>query len=598
MKSFFKFTFASIVGVIIGGFILLFLGIMIIAGIASSSDKAVDIKDKSILEIKLNKQLADRSSDNPFDDLDLPGMNNKSTVGLTTIIKSIEKAKTDDKIKGIYLNIGEISGSFGGIASIEEIRNKLKEFKESGKFILSYNNYGYSQKTYYLNSVADSIYLNPEAGLFIVGMGGEMTFYRKFLQKIGVEAQVIRVGKYKSATEQFFRDDMSAESRTQTMAYIGDIWNQILTGISEERGISVKKLNELVDNFAIRKASDAKDNNLIDGVIYQDEMNAKLRKLTDIKEGKKLRLVSISDYSKSPDADKKYSKNKIAVVYASGAIGMEQSETAIGPELANSIRKARRDSSIKAIVLRVNSPGGSALVSDIIWREVELASQVKPVIASMGDVAASGGYYISCAADTIVADKNTITGSIGIYGLFFSGEELIKNKLGLTTDSFGTNKHSAFGGGNPLMVLPISSRKFTPTEKEIIQGIINNGYDTFLTRVADGRKRSKEEIHEIAQGRVWSATDAKENGLVDVLGGLETAIEIAKEKAGLEEYRLVSLPKQKDPIEELVKGLTGEVKIKILKNELGDTYKFYDQAQNLINLGGIQARIPYQIELN
>lgn len=598
MKSFFKFTFASIVGVIIGGFILLFLGIMIIAGIASSSDKAVDIKDKSILEIKLNKQLADRSSDNPFDDLDLPGMNNKSTVGLTTILKSIEKAKTDDKIKGIYLNIGEISGSFGGIASIEEIRNKLKEFKESGKFILSYNNYGYSQKTYYLNSVADSIYLNPEAGLFIVGMGGEMTFYRKFLQKIGVEAQVIRVGKYKSATEQFFRDDMSAESRTQTMAYIGDIWNQILTGISEERGISVKKLNELVDNFAIRKASDAKDNNLIDGVIYQDEMNAKLRKLTDIKEGKKLRLVSISDYSKSPDADKKYSKNKIAVVYASGAIGMEQSETAIGPELANSIRKARRDSSIKAIVLRVNSPGGSALVSDIIWREVELASQVKPVIASMGDVAASGGYYISCAADTIVADKNTITGSIGIYGLFFSGEELIKNKLGLTTDSFGTNKHSAFGGGNPLMVLPISSRKFTPTEKEIIQGIINNGYDTFLTRVADGRKRSKEEIHEIAQGRVWSATDAKENGLVDVLGGLETAIEIAKEKAGLEEYRLVSLPKQKDPIEELVKGLTGEVKIKILKNELGDTYKFYDQAQNLINLGGIQARIPYQIELN
>lgn len=598
MKSFFKFTFASIVGVIIGGFLLLFLGIMIIAGIASSADKTVTIKDKSILEIKLDKQLADRSTDNPLDEIDLPGMSNKSTIGLTTILKSIEKAKTDDKIKGIYLNIGEISGSFGGIASIEEIRNKLKEFKESGKFILSYNNYGYSQKTYYLNSVADSIYLNPEAGLFIVGMGGEMTFYRKFLQKIGVEAQVIRVGKYKSATEQFFRDDMSAESRTQTMAYVGDIWNQILTGISEERGVSIEKLNQLIDDFAIRKASDAKENNLIDGVIYQDEMNAKLRKLTDIKEGKKLRLVSISDYSKSPDTDKKYSKNKIAVVYASGAIGMKQSETAIGPELANSIRKARRDSSIKAIVLRVNSPGGSALVSDIIWREVELASQVKPVIASMGDVAASGGYYISCAADTIVADKNTITGSIGIYGLLFSGEELIKNKLGLTTDTFGTNKHSSFGGGYPLMGAPLSSRKLTKTERAIYQDMINDGYDTFLTRVADGRNRPKEVIHEVAQGRVWSATDAKENGLVDVLGGLETAIEIAKEKAGLEEYRLVSLPKQKDPIEELVKGLTGEAKIRILKGELGDTYRFYDQAQNLINLGGIQARIPYEIELN
>nr|WP_320118042.1 signal peptide peptidase SppA [uncultured Marinifilum sp.] len=598
MKSFFKFTFASIVGVIIGGFLLLFLGIMIIAGIASSADKTVTIKDKSILEIKLDKQLADRSTDNPLDEIDLPGMSNKSTIGLTTILKSIEKAKTDDKIEGIYLNIGEVSANFGGVASIEEIRNKLKEFKESGKFIVSYNNFGYSQKTYYLNTVADSIFLNPEASLFIVGMGGEMTFYRKFLQKIGVEAQVIRVGKYKSATEQFFRDDMSAESRKQTMAYVGAIWNQILTGISEERGISVEKLNELIDNFAIKKASDAKDNNLIDDVIYQDEMNAKLRQLSNIKKDKKLRLVSISDYAKSPDSDKKYSKNKIAVIYASGAIGMKQSESEIGPELANTIRKARRDSTIKAIVLRVNSPGGSALVSDIIWREVDLASQEKPVIASMGNVAASGGYYIACPADTIVADKNTITGSIGIYGLFFSGEELIKEKIGFTTDSYGTNKHSAFGGAYPLMVLPISSRKFTPTEKEIIQGIINNGYDTFRSRVSKGRNMTMDEVHEVAQGRVWNAMDAKENGLVDVLGGLETAIEIAKAKAGLEEYRLVSLPKQKDPIEELVKGLTGEAKIRILKGELGDTYRFYDQAQNLINLGGIQARIPYEIELN
>jgi protease-4 len=597
MKSFFKFTFASILGVIIGGFLLLFIGIMILAGIASSADKPVTVKNKSILEIKLNKELADRGIDNPFEELDIPG-SGSSTIGLNTILESIEKAKTDEKIKGIYLNISDISANFGGIASIEEIRTKLKEFKETGKFIVSYNNFGHSQKAYYLTSVADSIYLNPEAGIFIVGMGGERTFYKKFLKNIGVEAQVIRVGKYKSATEQFFRENMSDESREQTMAYVTDIWNQVLTGISEEREISIDKLNELIDAFAIRKAADAKQYNLIDGVIYEDEMNDLLKKLSDIEEDKDLRLISVSDYAKSPNANTTFSKNKIAVIYASGAIGNKQSETAIGPELANTIRKARRDSTIKAIVLRVNSPGGSALVSDIIWREVDLASKQKPVIASMGNVAASGGYYIACPADTIVADKNTITGSIVIYGLFFSGEELIKDKIGFTTDSYGTNEHSAFGGGYPLMVVPVSSRKFTTTEQAIIQDIINDGYDTFLTRVANGRNKSKDEIHEVAQGRVWSAVDAKENGLVDVLGGLETAIKIAKEKAGLEDYRIVSLPKQKDPIEELIKGLTGEAKSHFLKNELGDTYRFYNQAQNITNLGGIQARLPYEIELN
>ncbi len=597
MKSFFKFTFASIVGVIIGGFLLLFLGIMIIAGIASSADSPVKIKDKSILEIKLDKAIADRSSENPLDKLDLPGMNDKSSIGLSTILESIEKAKTDDKIKGIYLNVNGISASFGGFAFVEEIRTKLKEFKETDKFIVSYNNYGYSQKSYYLNSVADSIYLNPEGNLYFLGMGGEMTFYRKFLKKIGVEAQVIRVGKYKSATEQFFRDDMSEESRKQTMSYVGAMWNQILIGISEERGLSIEKLNRLADNLSIRKASDAKDNDLIDGIIYQDEMNAKLRQLSGIKENKKLRLVSISDYAKTPKKDVKFSKNKIAVIYASGAIGMEQSETAIGPDLANTIRKARLDSTVKAIVLRVNSPGGSALVSDIIWREVDLATKAKPVIASMGNVAASGGYYIACPADTIVADKNTITGSIGVFGLIFSGEELIKETIGFTTDSYGTNKHSGLGGNYPLRV-PIRSKKLTKTETAFIQNSVNDIYETFLTRVSDGRKRSREEIHEVAQGRVWNAIDAKEKGLVDVLGGLEVAIEIAKEKAGLEEYRLVSLPKQEDPIDQFIKGLSGEVKIKILKNELGASYRFYEQAQNLMQLGGIQARIPYEIELD
>ncbi len=597
MKSFFKFTFASILGVIIGGFILLFLGIMIIAGIAASGDKTVTIKDNSILEIKLNKELVDRGSDNPLANFDFLSMSPNANIGLNTVLENIEKAKTDEKIKGIYLNVSDIPANFGGLASIEEIRNKLKEFKTTGKFIVSYNNFGFSQKAYYLTSISDSIYLNPEAGLFLLGMGGERTFYRKFLEKIGIEAQVIRVGKYKSATEQYFRDDMSEESREQTMAYVGAMWNQLLEGISEERNISIETLNKLIDEVAIRKAADAKKYGLIDGVIYDDEMEAKLKKLSDIKEDKKLRLVSNADYATAPKANLKFSKNKIAVIYASGAIGLEQNESSIGPELVQTIRKARLDSTIKAIVLRINSPGGYANVSDFIWREVKLASDAKPVIASMGNVAASGGYYIACPADTIVADKNTITGSIGIYGLFFSGEELIREKFGLTTDSYGTNEHSAFGGSYPLM-LPISSRKFTPMEKEIVQNIINNGYDTFLSRVAEGRNMTVEQVHEVAQGRVWNAMEAQKNGLVDVIGGLETAIQIAKEKAGLEDYKIVSLPKLKDPFETLIEDLTGKATTKILKNELGSFYNTYQKTQDLIQLGGIQARIPYEIDLH
>lgn len=597
MKSFFKFTLASILGFILGGVILLFIGMMIIGGIVASADKPVTIKEKSILHIKLNSMLVDRGSDNPMADFNFFTMKPKTNIGLNTVLENIEKAKTDDKIKGIYLNVSDIPANFGGMASIEEIREKLKEFKTTGKFIVGYNNFGFSQKGYYLTSISDSIYLNPEAGLFMLGMGGERTFYRKFLQKIGVEAQVIRVGKYKSATEQYFRDDMSDESREQTMSYVGAMWNQLLDGVSEERNISVEKLNELIDGAKIRKAASAKKYGLIDGILFEDEMNAKLRELSDIKEGKKLRLVSTSDYASAPDKDYKFSKNKIAVVYASGAIGLEQSDNSIGPELAKTIRKARRDSTIKAIVLRVNSPGGYANVSDFIWREVELASKEKPVIASMGNVAASGGYYIACAADTIVADKNTITGSIGIYGLFFSGEKLIQETVGLTTDFYGTNKHSAFGGSFPLM-LPISSRKFTKTEKQIIQEIINEGYDTFLTRVADGRNLSTEQVHEVAQGRVWNAMDAQKNGLVDVLGGLEKAIEIAKEKAGIEEYRIVSLPKQKDPFQEIIEDLTGQAKTKILQNELGSFYNTYEKTQNLMELGGVQARIPYELNLD
>ena len=597
MKNFFKITLASLLAFIIGSVLLLFIGMGIFGAIIASGDQPVNVKNNSVLEITLNKEIMDRGSDNPLDGFDFMSLKSEPKLGLNDILDCIEKAKTDDKIKGIYLNISDIASSFGGYAVAQEIRNKLKEFKTTGKFIVAYNNMGFSQKAYYLASVSDSIYLNPLANIWFTGMGGEMTFYKNFLKKIGVEAQVVRVGKYKSATEPYFLEKMSDASREQNLAYTNAMWNQMAEGIAQERDITVEAFNKLTNELAVRKPQHALDYKLIDGIIYEDEMVTKLKDLTGTRAKKKLNKIGIEKYIKAPKMNRTFSKNKIAVIYATGAIGFEQSSKSIGPELAQTIRKARQDSTIKAIVLRINSPGGSALISDIIWREVDLARQEKPVVASMGNVAASGGYYIACAADTIVADPNTITGSIGIYGLFFSGEELIKDKLGITTDPIGTHKYSSFGGGYPIPFMPFSSRKFNKQERMILQEFLNDGYDTFLSRVANGRHKTVEEIHEVAQGRVWNAIDAQKNGLVDVLGGLETAIAIAKEKAGIEDYRISSLPKEKDPFQAIMDDLTGNVKIRILKSELGVNYQYYEKTKEIMNMGGIQARIPYQIDL-
>jgi len=597
MKNFFKITLASLLAFIIGSVLLLFIGMGIFGAIIASGDQPVNVKNNSVLEITLNKEIMDRGSDNPLDGFDFMSLKSEPKLGLNDILDCIEKAKTDDKIKGIYLNISDIASSFGGYAVAQEIRNKLKEFKTTGKFIVAYNNMGFSQKAYYLASVSDSIYLNPLANIWFTGMGGEMTFYKNFLKKIGVEAQVVRVGKYKSATEPYFLEKMSDASREQNLAYTNAMWNQMAEGIAQERDITVEAFNKLTNELAVRKPQHALDYKLIDGIIYEDEMVTKLKDLTDTRAKKKLNKIGIEKYIKAPKMNRTFSKNKIAVIYATGAIGFEQSSKSIGPELAQTIRKARQDSTIKAIVLRINSPGGSALISDIIWREVDLARQEKPVVASMGNVAASGGYYIACAADTIVADPNTITGSIGIYGLFFSGEELIKDKLGITTDPIGTHKYSSFGGGYPIPFMPFSSRKFNKQERMILQEFLNDGYDTFLSRVANGRHKTVEEIHEVAQGRVWNAIDAQKNGLVDVLGGLETAIAIAKEKAGIEDYRISSLPKEKDPFQAIMDDLTGNVKIRILKSELGVNYQYYEKTKEIMNMGGVQARIPYQIDL-
>lgn len=596
MKSFLKTTLASIIGFLIGGALLIFLLIGIFGAIAASADKTPQVKNNSILEIGFNYTIADKAGSNPFKDFNPRSFKVEPKLGLNNILESIENAKNDDRIKGIFINMVDVSANFGSMATVEEIRNKLIDFKTSNKFIIAYSDIAYSQKSYYLATVADKVYFNPGAMLFWSGMGGEMTFYKNALNKLGIEPQVIRHGKYKAAVEPFLLDKMSDANREQVMKYIGSMWNHMLKGISKERNISVEKLNELADNFKLRNAEELVKEKFFDKALYYDQVLDELRTLTDTDKDKKLKTISLKKYTKVPAKNKEYSKDKVAVIYAAGEIGMEQSANSIGPGLAATIRKVRKDDKIKSVVLRVNSPGGSALTSEIIWREVKLLQAKKPVIVSMGNVAASGGYYISCAADTIVASPNTITGSIGIFGLFFSGEDLIKNKIGLNTDSFGTNKHSGFGGGNPLPI-PLTSRKLTTYERQVMQTYIEQGYKSFVDKVAAGRHMTFAQIDAIGQGRVWTGEDALKIGLVDVLGGLEKAIEIAKEKANLTQCSIVNYPKEKDPVTEFLEEFSSEARTRAIASELGSSYIYFKQVKNILDNEGIQARIPYDLEI-
>lgn len=599
MKSFFKYVLATIVGFLIINILMLFAFFGFIGALATMGDKPVEVKDNSILEIRLENSIPDRASTNPLDNLDFFSMKSSQTIGLNNILKSIENAASDSRIKGIFLNITDVQSYFMPFATIEEIRKALADFKESGKFIYSYTNLGYSQSAYYLATVADSIFVNPETPLMLMGMRSNVVFYKDLLDKIGVEAEIIKVGKYKSAVEPFTRTEISEANREQIASYMNSLWGNLIKGIAESRHLSADSLNWLANNLNYRTTQEEKDFGLYDGICYEDEMLVFLKKKCGIAADKKLSLTSLSDYSKTLTSKTiSGGKTKIAIVYASGEIGMSQTSKAIGPELAATIRKVRQDKNVKAVVLRVNSPGGSALTSDIIWREVLLTTQEKPLIVSMGNVAASGGYYISCAADTIVADPMTLTGSIGIYGQFFTGEKLIKEKLGITTSSVKTNEHSDFGGAYPLP-LPISNRPLNAYERQVLQKYIENGYETFLNRVARGRHMTRDEVHEVAQGRVWTGEQALQAGLVDVLGGLNDAIEIAAQKAGLEKYSIAEYPVEKNPFEELFGNFSASIKAKILSNELGEYFDTYSSLKDIMNTQqGLVARMPYDVKFN
>jgi len=589
MKQFFKFTLASIVGVMIAGLLLLFVVIGIISAMVSVSDQPTQVENNTVLFLKFDHQIVDRAQKNPFEDLDLGMFKSNKTVGLNDILDCIRKAKTDNNIKGIYLNPTDIQA---GIASVEEIRTALKDFKTSGKFIYAYGDF-LSQKAYYLVTIADSLMLNPQGAVDFRGLGGEHAFFKKGLEKLGVEVQIIRHGKFKSAVEPFLLDKMSDENRLQTETYLKSLWNEMLTDISASRKIGTTELNNIANMVAtFRKADFAKKQNLVDRLKYKDQVLDDLKKLTGIKEKDDVKAIDIHKYIKVPETheQKGLAHDKIAVIYASGEIDGGSSDDGIqSEELSKTIRQARRDSSIKAIVLRINSPGGSAFGSEVIWREVKLAAEKKPVIASMGDVAASGGYYIAAAANTIMADRTTITGSIGIFGMIPNVQKLMTDKLGITQDVVTTNEHSD--------MISIT-RPMTAFERELMQQTIEEGYDTFISRVAEGRKMEKTAVDEIGQGRVWAAPNAKGIKLIDLYGGLTDAIEQAKKMAKLDNYRLVNLPKLKDPIEELIKDFSGSAKAGFMKDELGENYKYYEQMKSLISQKGVLARMPYNVEIH
>ncbi len=587
MRDFLKYTLATIVGVILASFLISIFSVIILSAIISMSDKPVQVKDNSMLIIRLQEKVVERTNKSPFSDLDMPGFRSSKDIGLNDILASIKKAKTDDKIKGIYLNPSMINA---GLASIEEIRNALIDFKESEKFIYAYGE-SLSQKAYYFISVADKVVLNPKGMIEFKGLSAQRNFFKKALEKVGVEMQVIRHGKFKAAVEPYLFEKMSPENRLQTETYVGSLWQQMLLDISASRNLGLDELNDLADGVTTFQGAEfLLEKGLVDTLKYKDQVIDELKGMMDVKESRDIPSIDIADYSKVPEVKKGkgFIREKIAIIYASGGIDMGGSDdqSIQSEKLSRAIRKARRDSTIKAIVLRINSPGGSAYGSEVIWREVKLAAETKPVIASMSDVAASGGYYIAAAADTIMADKTTITGSIGIFGVIPNAGKLLNDKLGITQDVVNTNEHSD--------ILSLT-RPMSSFEKNLLQNFIERGYDTFVDRVLEGRGLPKEGFENIGEGRVWAAENAKEIGLVDLYGGISDAVKLAAEMAGIEDYRITALPELKDPLEELLKELSGSARMWVLEKELGEYASIYKQLKAVKETRGVLARVPYDI---
>ena len=549
--------------------------------VASTETKTV-VPENAVFVLKLDGELSDRSSSNPIMEV---LFSEPKSIGLDGIISSIKKAKENPSIKGIYIDSGSLSASF---ASLEAIRDALIDFKESDKFIVSYADQ-YSQGLYYLSSVADEVHLNPKGGLNWSGLSATPMFYTELFKKVGVEMQIFKVGTYKSAVEPYTETKMSQANREQVSQYLNDIWLHITHGISEARDIELDKLNEYADQMVLfQPAEFCTTNGLVDKLSYRSDMDEVLKE----KVGEKPSLLSLNKMVNIPESETNKAKDKIAIYYASGGIvdfsTKYSSEEIVEQKMSKDLKKLEDNDDIKAVVLRVNSPGGSAYASEQIWKAVSNLKAKKPVIVSMGDYAASGGYYISAAADYILAEPTTLTGSIGIFAIIPNVEGTTK-KLGLTFDVVKTNKHSDFGS---------IGRALNQDEKLLLQNYINSGYDLFIQRCAEGRNMSNEKIREIGEGRVWTGKRAKELGLVDEIGGMKKAIEIAADKAGISEYKIQDFPKQKEIFEQIF-DLSGK---DLIKSYLfsSDLLRIIDEnlvKQQLSKESILQARLPYLLNI-
>ena len=587
MKDFLKFTLATVTGIIISSVVLFFISILVVFSMVSSSESETQVRKNSVMMLDLNGTLTERSQENPLDFL---MKEDYKTYGLDDILSSIRKAKENEDIKGIYIQATSLGAGF---ASLEEIRDALKDFKESGKFIVAYGD-TYTQNLYYLSSVADKVLLNPQGMLEWRGLAATPMFFKDLLEKIGVEMQIFKVGTYKSAVEPFISTEMSPANREQVNVYLSSIWGQITSSVAESRNLSVEALNKEADRMLMfYPAEESVKNGLVDTLIYKNDVRDYLKNMVGIDKDDNMPVLGIQDMinvKKNVPRDK--SGNVIAVYYAYGEIdGGSSASTDEGINSEKGIkdlRKLKDDENVKAVVLRVNSPGGSAYGSEQIWYAVNQLKKEKPVIVSMGDYAASGGYYIACNADTIVAEPTTLTGSIGIFGMMPNAKGLTE-KLGVNFDVVKTNPYADFGN---------LTRPMNDGEKGLMQMYVNKGYELFLTRCSDGRGISMEELDKIAQGRVWTGSTAKELGLVDELGGLDKALEIAIAKAGVDAYTVMNYPKKEGFLESLMNTNPGNyIKARMLNGKMNDVYRQFSIIGNFDKIDRIQARVPFELNI-
>ncbi len=593
MNSFFKNFWAALLAFIIGTVVVWLLAILILTGMAVSSfsTPVARIVPNSVLKIDMTSNIVDAPS-NKVGQLDFMAGSFTPTNTLLEVLKAIEVARDDANIKGIYINF--TGAGILGIAQAEEMRAALEKFKESGKFIIAYN-LSYGQLGYYMASVADEVYTGSEGMFDWRGLAGTVMFYKGLLDKLDIEVEILRHGTFKSAVEPYMTDRMSPANRLQMETYVNSQWDVLLDAISSSRGVSKELLAEYARTMAVETPEKAKELGFVDGLLYEDQVMDRICELAGGDAGSdtgRPEMIVLHDYiAATAMTGKRISKNKVAIVYAEGSIidGENAKDVVGSATVAGQLAEARKDKDVKAVVFRINSPGGSATASEDMWREMELLRKEKPVIVSMGNYAASGGYYIACNADMIVADRSTLTGSIGVFGMMLNLDKALKNKLGLTTDVAKTGPYADFGS---------QFRGLNGTERAFMMKYIEDTYKTFVGHVADGRNMTFEQVDAIGEGRVWLGADAKEIGLVDAFGGLYDAILIAADRAGVaEDFRVYEYAEIADPFQMLLQAFGASVRSN-MENDLGDVFMEYKHLRETLSEQGVQARMPYTIEIN